>query len=354
MVSIRYFFVVCDATAVKLTPLAAVVSTNLPGTIGPIAEAAAAATGAFSVAVCPNAAADISTTANPPSTTQPAVVLSERSESKDPRICLVFAVILSAAKDPDASRIPTTARTFLPRIPTPQPAIIRSISPRAILELSTHTSVPIPNESISTDRLTQTDTSGFGSKKDESYTPVMQEADTFRLGSAFLVPPKAFISYSWTSPGHQGQVRLWAERLLNDGIEVIVDVFDLKEGHDKYFFMERMVVDPDITHVLVFSDRAYAEKADARQAGVGTESQIISSGIYAKVDQSKFIPIVCEFAEDSDPCLPVFLKSRIWIDFSSQEAANQNWEKLVRLLYNKPLNQKPKIGRTPAYILIRP
>jgi hypothetical protein len=178
----------------------------------------------------------------------------------------------------------------------------------------------------------------------------MQEADAFRIGSAALVPPKAFISYSWTSPGHQEQVRLWAERLLNDGIEVIVDVFDLKEGHDKYFFMERMVVDPEITHVLVFSDRAYAEKADARKAGVGTESQIISSEIYAKVDQSKFIPIVCEFLDDSDPCLPVFLKSRIWIDFSSQEAANENWEKLVRLLYGKPLNQKPSIGKPPAYI----
>jgi hypothetical protein len=165
-----------------------------------------------------------------------------------------------------------------------------------------------------------------------------------------IAKPKVFISYSWTSPGHQEQVRRWAERLLNDGVEVVIDVFDLKEGHDKYHFMERMVTEPDITHVLVVCDKGYAEKADAKKAGVGTESQIISSEVYGKVDQSKFIPIACEFSEDREPFLPVFLKSRIWIDFSSPEAANQNWEQLVRLLHGKPAYQKPQVGRPPAYI----
>jgi hypothetical protein len=52
----------------------------------------------------------------------------------------------------------------------------------------------------------------------------------------------------------------------------------LKEGHDKYVFMEKMVTDPSVTHVPVICDRIYAEKADARKAGVGTESQIMSAG----------------------------------------------------------------------------
>jgi hypothetical protein len=162
--------------------------------------------------------------------------------------------------------------------------------------------------------------------------------------------PKVFISYSWTSPGHQDQVRQWAERLLNDGVEVIIDIFDLKEGHDKYHFMEKMVTDKEITHVLVICDKGYAEKADAKKAGVGTESQIISSEVYGKVDQSKFIPIACEFSNELEPFLPVFLKSRIWVDFSSLEAVNQNWEKLVRLLYGKPAYQKPQIGKPPTYL----
>lgn len=72
--------------------------------------------------------------------------------------------------------------------------------------------------------------------------------------------PKAFISYSWTSESHREIVRSWADRLISDGIEIILDQYDLKEGHDKYVFMEKMVTDPSVTHVLVICDKAYAEK----------------------------------------------------------------------------------------------
>jgi len=162
--------------------------------------------------------------------------------------------------------------------------------------------------------------------------------------------PKVFISYSWSSPGHQSRVEQWAEQLVADGVDVVLDIYDLKEGHDKFAFMERMVTDASVTHVLVICDKAYSVKADARKAGVGTESQIISKEVYEKVDQSKFIPIVCEFSDDGDPFLPTFLKSRIWIDFSSPEAVNDNWERLVRLIFGKPLHEKPKLGKPPAYI----
>ncbi|HPA20888.1 MAG TPA: TIR domain-containing protein [Verrucomicrobiae bacterium] len=163
--------------------------------------------------------------------------------------------------------------------------------------------------------------------------------------------PKVFISYSWTSPAHQSQVKEWAERLVSDGVDVVLDLWDLKEGQDKYAFMERMVTDPGVTHVLVVSDKAYSEKADARKAGVGTESQIISKEVYEKVDQTKFIPLVCEFADDNTPFLPTFLKSRIWMDFSSQESANSNWERLIRLLFGQPLHQKPTLGKPPVYLI---
>lgn len=163
--------------------------------------------------------------------------------------------------------------------------------------------------------------------------------------------PKVFISYSWTSQAHRETVRSWAERLIGDGVEVIMDIYDLKEGQNKYAFMERMVTDDTVSHVLIFSDQRYAEKADARDAGVGVESLIISQEIYDKVDQTKFIPIVCEFSEDGKAHLPVFLKSAIWIDFSSDEKANSSWEQLIRVLYGKPLYQKPELGRAPLYLV---
>lgn len=138
--------------------------------------------------------------------------------------------------------------------------------------------------------------------------------------------------------------------MVNDGVDVVLDVWDLKEGNDKYMFMEKMVTDKSVTHVLVFADSEYAAKADARKAGVGTESQIISREVYSKVQQSKFIPIVCEFDDSGEPFLPTFLKSRIWIDFSSPEAANDNWEQLIRVLYGKPAHEKPTLGKAPTYV----
>jgi hypothetical protein len=163
-------------------------------------------------------------------------------------------------------------------------------------------------------------------------------------------PPKAFISYSWTSPAHRDLIRSYADRLRSDGVDVVLDQYDLGEGQDKYAFMEKMVTDPSVSHVLVFSDKKYAEKADARKAGVGTESQIMSKEIYDKVDQKKFIPLVCDWRQDGQPHLPAFFRARKWIDFSAPEKVNENWEQLIRALYGKPLHAKPALGKAPSYL----
>lgn len=162
--------------------------------------------------------------------------------------------------------------------------------------------------------------------------------------------PKAFISYSWSSQAHRDQIREYAERLVGDNVDIVLDQWDLREGQDKNAFMEKMVTDPTVTHVLVFLDKQYATKADQRKAGVGTESQIISQEVYKKVDQKKFIPIACELDENQGAYLPTFFASRIWIDFSSPEKVNENWERLIRLLHGKPLHEKPAFGKTPSYI----
>ncbi|ELN0492192.1 toll/interleukin-1 receptor domain-containing protein, partial [Escherichia coli] len=73
-----------------------------------------------------------------------------------------------------------------------------------------------------------------------------------------MMTPKVFISYSWSSPAHQERVKTIADRLLSDGVDIIIDIYDLKEGNDKNAFMEKMVVDESITNVLVMCDSAYA------------------------------------------------------------------------------------------------
>lgn len=178
-----------------------------------------------------------------------------------------------------------------------------------------------------------------------------------RIFSYVIIPnmetlnkPKVFISYSHTSQQHAELVKSWADDLLHNGVDVVIDIYDLKEGHDKYAFMERMVTDPSITNVLVISDMLYAEKADQRKAGVGTETQIISKEVYDKLDQSQFIPIITQLSDKGDPYLPTFLQSRIWLDFSSPEKVNENWERLIKLLFGVPIYEKPPIGKPPLFI----
>lgn len=169
-------------------------------------------------------------------------------------------------------------------------------------------------------------------------------------GKYEMLKPKVFISYSWSSDVHKEHIKDIVQRLAADAVETVVDIYDLKEGDDKYHYMEKMVTDPTVTNVLLICDKKYSEKANARTAGVGDETQIISSEIYSKVSQSKFIPLIFEYDENDKPCTPAFLASRIYIDFSTPEKENANWERLIRVLYGQPEFVKPALGKPPAYL----
>lgn len=161
--------------------------------------------------------------------------------------------------------------------------------------------------------------------------------------------PKVFISYSWHPEKNKIWVQRLAERLIQDGVNVKLDVWDLKHGHDKYVFMEQMVKDSDIKKVLVICNEDYARKADDRTGGVGTESTIMSSDIYSLAEQTKFIPILVE-KKNGEPCLPTFLKSRMYIDMSSNDIYELGYDQLLRDIYEKPLLRKPALGRMPSYL----
>jgi len=165
-----------------------------------------------------------------------------------------------------------------------------------------------------------------------------------------VVPPKLFISYSWSNAPHEQWVVELATNLRESGIDVILDKWDLKEGHDAYAFMEKMVSDKNIEKVAIISDQVYAEKADGRHGGVGTETQIISREVYDNQEQNKFVAVVSEKDKEGRPCLPTYYKSRIYIDLSEPDTYTDNYEKLLRWVFNKPLYEKPEIGKTPAFL----
>lgn len=166
--------------------------------------------------------------------------------------------------------------------------------------------------------------------------------------------PKVFISYSWSSPEHEAWVLALATDLEESGIHVVLDKWELREGADKYAFMEKSITDPSIRKVIVVCDRLYMEKADGRKGGVGTETQIISKEVYEQVvptDQvQKFVAVITEKDEHDRPYLPTFLRSRIHIEMSTPELRSQNLEQLVRWVYDKPLHRRPDRGKPPAYL----
>lgn len=120
---------------------------------------------------------------------------------------------------------------------------------------------------------------------------------------------------------------------MHDGIYVVLDKWKLKEGQDKYAFMERCVNDPEISKVLIICDKAYADKANRRDGGVGNETEIISGEVYGKVKQEKFIPIIAECDEDGEPFVPTYIRNRIYIDLSEEEKYDDQYERLVRNIY---------------------
>lgn len=162
--------------------------------------------------------------------------------------------------------------------------------------------------------------------------------------------PHVFLSYSWSSEDYSDRVVKLAEELVTDGIDVVFDKWDLQEGQDKHHFMERSVNDPRITRVLILCDPRYAEKANSRDFGVGTETLIISSEVYREVDQKKFIPIIMERDADGKAVVPTYLDGRIYIDLSDPATEEREYQRLVRNLYGRPELKRPAQGMPPAYL----
>lgn len=167
---------------------------------------------------------------------------------------------------------------------------------------------------------------------------------------ADVASPRLFISYSWSSDDHQKWVIDLATALREAGVDVVLDKWDLREGHDAHHFMEKMVSDVEIKKVVMVCDRAYAAKANDRSGGVGTETQIISAELYSKQEQDKFVAVLSEKDEKGNAYLPVYYRSRIYIDLSSADVYARNFEQLLRWAYDKPMYVKPELGKIPAFL----
>lgn len=182
------------------------------------------------------------------------------------------------------------------------------------------------------------------------FAPLNQNAFTRVMPPTENTPPKAFVSYSWTTGEYEQVVDELVHSLSGSGVELVYDKWDLHPGQDKYEYMERSVHDPAIGWVLILCDRGYAEKANDRRGGVGHETLILSPELYEDVRQRRAIPVIMERDEAGQPYLPAYLKGRIFVDLSNPATFHAEYEKLVLLLHGRPAHQRPPLGPAPSYV----
>lgn len=157
------------------------------------------------------------------------------------------------------------------------------------------------------------------------------------------INPLVFISYSHDTSDHKKWVADLASKLLENGINVILDQWDLGYGDDVPKFMEKGVTEAN--RVLMICTEPYVHKANDGQGGVGYEAMIVTGEIVRNLGTSKFIPIV---KQDSIPSeLPTSVITRLYINLSKKEDFEVEFDKLLRELHKAPAAIKPLLGANP-------
>lgn len=162
-------------------------------------------------------------------------------------------------------------------------------------------------------------------------------------------PPTAFISYSWDDEDHKIWVLALAERLVENGVAVRLDRWDVAPGASLTEFMERSL--RDCGFCVVVCTPNYASRANGRKGGVGYEQQIISGAIAAGVERAKFIPIIRSGSfdpADQGCALPTHFLGVSAIDFRGAQP-DVSFEDLLRAIFRKPRLTPPELGRRPAF-----
>ena len=176
-------------------------------------------------------------------------------------------------------------------------------------------------------------------------TSLAQEADAIAASEA-KTAPVILISYTHEDEEHKAWVRNLAERLRADGVDVILDQWDLRPGQDVLAFMERRIRQAD--RVLLILTPEYRRKANDRIGGVGYESLVITGQLSSNLGTAKFIGLLRR--GDWSDSVPTFILSRYHIDFRDDAAIEKAYEELLRDVHETPAHPKPPLGKNPFSI----
>lgn len=159
-----------------------------------------------------------------------------------------------------------------------------------------------------------------------------------------LMPaPKIFVSYSHDTDQHKDWVLALATRLVANGVDIILDQWDLTLGSDLPRFMEQGL---SAAHrVLAVCTEPYVNKANAGRGGVGYEKMILTAQLMQDVTSDRIIPVIR--SNSLAIPVPIFLSSRLYIDFRDDLAFESKYAELIRDIHGQEVKPRPPLGKNP-------
>ena len=140
--------------------------------------------------------------------------------------------------------------------------------------------------------------------------------------------PVVFISYSWDNELHKRWVKTLSEKLVETGVQVILDQNDLVLGDPLPQFMEQSITRSN--YVLIICTPNYKKKADARKGGVGYEESIITSDVFSTQNHRKYITVLASGTWETST--PIWAGGKYGADLSNLKFEGEDFEKLIHTL----------------------
>jgi hypothetical protein len=131
-------------------------------------------------------------------------------------------------------------------------------------------------------------------------------------------------------------IEKFAFRLKGNGLEVLVDRWNLKLGDSITRFMETAVESCDF--VLLICTPQYKLRAENRTGGVGYEHDLMTARKLAVGEYAKFIPILR--AGTWYTATPKWIAGQLGVDLRGKNYAEDNFQNLVDHLLKSPIRNR--------------
>jgi hypothetical protein len=157
--------------------------------------------------------------------------------------------------------------------------------------------------------------------------------------------PRLFISYSWDCPDHMAWVKSFATDLRHNGVDAVLDKWELHPGDPIAEWMEQSIATSDFVALICTPN--YKLKADGRKGGVGYEGSIITGELFQRANHRKFIPILRGPSWMS--CAPLYLHTKFYIDLRKNADKESELRNLLLTLFRRresapPIGARPNLG----------